>query len=63
MRQGFQAAMRAKQTAEYVGVSVATVWRWTKERHDFPRPRRIGPNTVVWMRGDLDAFLARRVEG
>ena len=63
MRQGFQAAMRAKQTAEYVGVSIATIWRKKKKNPDFPRPRRIGPNTTVWMRGDLDDFLARRAGG
>lgn len=63
MRQGFQAALRPKQAAEYVGISIATIWRWAKVRPDFPRPRKIGPNATVWMRDDLDSFLAQRAGG
>lgn len=52
------AALRVVDAAPYCGMAVSTFWRRTKEDPGFPRPRRIGPNTVVWLRDELDAWLA-----
>ena len=38
---------RPKQAAEYLGIGVATFWRWTKERHDFPKMIRLSARCTV----------------
>ncbi len=37
-----------------------TLSRWQRD-HDFPRPFRLGPNSVAWRESDIDAWLAARV--
>jgi predicted DNA-binding transcriptional regulator AlpA len=49
-------SIRAKQVAVVCGCAVSTVWEWAK-RPDFPRARKLGPQTTVW---DLDEILAWR---
>jgi len=44
------------EVAARMGVSVNTVWRWARERPDFPRPVRIGPSTTRWHIDELEAF-------
>ena len=48
---------RPTGTAQYLGVSLATVWRWSSSRGDFPRPRKIGPRATVWDLNEIDAWL------
>ncbi|MBW8374220.1 AlpA family phage regulatory protein [Stenotrophomonas sp.] len=48
---------RPRQVAEYLGVSIATVWRWASERHDFPRSRKIGPRVTVWDLNEIDQWV------
>lgn len=43
--------------AQYLGIAVSTLWRWTAERHDFPKPRKIGPRATVWDLNEIDAWL------
>jgi len=38
---------RPKQAAEYLGIGNATLWRWIKERPDFPRPIRLSARCTV----------------
>ena len=38
---------RPKQAAEFLGIGVATLWRWIKERPDFPRPIRLSARCTV----------------
>ena len=40
------------QVAERYGISVDTVWRWSRSG-DFPRPVKIGPNVTRWRMSDL----------
>ena len=40
---------RPKQAAELLGIGTATLWRWIKERPDFPRPIRLTTSTT-WSR-------------
>ncbi len=49
-------SLRPKQAAEFLGVGVATLWRWIKERHDFPKPRRLSPRCTVFDSGELVAW-------
>ncbi len=38
----------------------STVWRWQRSQ-GFPKPVRIGPNSVGWLRSEVNAWLAARV--
>ena len=40
-------SLRPKQAAELFGIGVATFWRWTKERHDFPKMIRLSARCTV----------------
>ncbi|MCK9505929.1 MAG: AlpA family phage regulatory protein [Porticoccaceae bacterium] len=53
---------RPNATAQYLGVSLATCWRWAKERPGFPQPKKLGPRTTAWDLNDIDAFLAAEQE-
>lgn len=48
---------RPKQAAELLGISPPTLWRWLKERKDFPRPSRLSSRCTVF---DGDALIAWR---
>jgi prophage regulatory protein len=38
---------RPKQAAEFLGIGVATYWRWAKERNDFPKLIRLSARCTV----------------
>jgi len=48
---------RPKQAAEYLGIGVATFWRWAKERPDFPKMIRLSARCTVV---DGDQLIAWR---
>lgn len=50
--------LTVRQVAERLAVSVPTVWRWTRERDDFPKPQRLGPAATRWRLADLEAWEA-----
>ena len=37
-----------------------TLWRWVKERPDFPRPIKLGPRVTVFSVDELIAWRARQ---
>lgn len=47
---------RPTQAAKALGISRATLWRWAKERHDFPKPRRLSSRCTVFDMGELLAW-------
>ena len=47
---------RPKQAAELLGIGVATLWRWAKERADFPKPIRLSARCTVFDSGELVAW-------
>jgi prophage regulatory protein len=51
--------LSAAQTGRRFGVSTSTIWRWAKERPDFPAPVKLGLGVTRWRVADLDAFEAR----
>lgn len=53
--------LSVRQVASRHGVSTATVWRWVKERSDFPQPIKLGSGTTRWMLDDLIEFEARLI--
>jgi predicted DNA-binding transcriptional regulator AlpA len=44
------------------GVSRNTVWRWSRERTDMPRPVRLSPGCTRWKLSDLIAWEKARAE-
>ena len=55
-------SIRAAEVAKLLGIGINTVWRWTRERPDFPRPVKIG-NCTTWVLSELLAWRdAQRVE-
>jgi len=51
--------IRAQELATILAVHRTTLWRWVRDGH-FPRPVRLGPNTVAWDSIQIDAWLAAR---
>lgn len=50
-----------KETAQYLGISIATLWRFMK-RNDFPKPKRLTERTIRFVKSDLDAYLQDKGE-
>ena len=40
-------SFRPKQAAALLGISLPTLWRWIKERQDFPKPIRLSARCTV----------------
>jgi prophage regulatory protein len=64
MRASFQPSdqqlfLTARDLSRRYGVSVATIWRWSSERTDFPRPLKLGTGCTRWSIQDLEAFEAK----
>lgn len=49
-------SVRPRQAAQFLGIGESTLWRWAKERADFPPPIKLGPRTTVWKIASLAAF-------
>lgn len=42
------------------GVSRRTIYRW-EAAGDFPRSRKLGPRHTVWLRTEVEAWLATKL--
>lgn len=49
-------SLRPKQCAEFLGVGIATFWRWVATRHDMPRGRRLSARCTVFDADELKAW-------
>ena len=57
-------SLRPRQAAQFLGIGHSTLWRWSKERPDFPQPIVLGPRTTVWALDKLVAWRdAQAVQG
>jgi len=54
---------RPKEGAAILGVGVSTFWRWAKERHDFPKPRKLSRRCTVFDVAELMAWRDAQVKG
>lgn len=52
--------VRVADAAEILGVSVATLWRWTRIDPRFPRKRQLSPRVTVWNAEELRAWAEAR---
>lgn len=51
---------RPKPSAAHLEIGLSTLWRWAKERHDFPKPIKLSPRVTVFRVADLEAFITRQ---
>lgn len=51
--------LSVKDVAARYSVSVATIWRWTRNK-SFPNPIRLGENVTRWRANDLMIWEQRR---
>ena len=49
-----------RKVAEHFEVARTTPWRWAKEIEDFPKPRKVGPNTSRWVADEILAYGERK---
>lgn len=49
-------SLRPKQAAALLGIGTATLWRWAKDRPDFPQPVRLSARCTVFPADELDAW-------
>lgn len=49
-------SLRPKHAAEFLDIGRATLWRWAKERADFPKPRRLSARCTVFDMNELAAW-------
>lgn len=49
-------SMRPRQAAQFLGIGESTLWRFIKERPDFPKPIKLGARTTVLVRSQLVAW-------
>ena len=57
----FSSYLKVSDVARRLDISVPTVWRWTQERPDFPRPKKFGVRVSRWLLADLIAFESGEV--
>ncbi|AVO48543.1 hypothetical protein C6568_04125 [Melaminivora suipulveris] len=53
---------RPQQSAELLGIGLSTLWRFAKERPDFPRPRKLSPRVTVFIVAELLAWRDAQVK-
>lgn len=49
-------SFRPPQAAQFLGIGTSTLWRWVKERPDFPRPVKLSERVTVFDSGELSAW-------
>lgn len=46
-------SIRPREAATLLGIGLATLWRWSRQRSDFPKARRLSARCTVFDRGEL----------
>lgn len=49
-------SVRPKGGADFLGIGLSTFWRWSRERHDFPKGIRLSARAVVFNLDELAAW-------
>lgn len=55
--------LRLKYSAEYIGVSLPTLWRLGEQDPDFPKKIRITSRCCGYLKSDLDNYLELKKGG
>lgn len=57
------AVLRPRECARYLGVSIASFWRFVKNDPTFPRTFKITAQATAVKKAEVDAWLHRRQRG
>ena len=52
---------RITYLAKKLVISKSTIWLWVKEG-SFPKPIRLGKNSVAWLASDIENWIQSRIE-
>jgi len=52
--------LSVRQVSRRYGTSIATIWRWCRERPSFPKPIKLSPSCTRWRESDLVGFEKSR---
>ncbi|WP_363324224.1 AlpA family phage regulatory protein [uncultured Parasutterella sp.] len=55
-----QKLIRISQLCSLLSVSRSTVYRWIKEKPDFPKPIKLTEWVTVFDRGEIEAWISNR---
>ena len=53
---------RSKEVCLMLGIATPTLWRWAREREDFPKPIKIGKAITAWRVSELEEFIDHKRE-
>ncbi|WP_164886839.1 helix-turn-helix transcriptional regulator [Piscinibacter defluvii] len=51
--------LRPKDAANLLGISTATLYRWSRLRPGFPKPTKLSDRVTVFEQAELEAFVAQ----
>ncbi len=49
--------LRADALARTLAISRSTLWRWCKDKADFPRPKKLSLGVTVWIADEVEEWL------
>jgi predicted DNA-binding transcriptional regulator AlpA len=52
--------VRPKDACRLLGITATTLWRWTRERPEFPKPIKLGTVVTVWSVAELEEFVGQQ---
>ena len=53
--------IRMRDVVRLTGVSRSRIYLYMKHEHDaFPRPLRLGPNSVGWLKSEVEEWIRTR---
>ena len=53
---------RPRPTADYLRISLSTLWHWSKTKDGFPRPIKAGQRVTLFDLNAIDAWLQNQRE-
>lgn len=55
--------VRAKEAAAHLKINPSTLWDWTKNRPEFPKPLKAGPGVTLFDLNAINAWLQNLATG
>jgi len=53
--------LRVSEVAEMFGVSKASIWNWTKDNPNFPKPAKLTSKVTVWKLSELNKYVDKYI--
>jgi len=62
MHQNYARVIRERNLTALIGLSRSTIRRKIARGEDFPKPIRLGPNSIGWLMEDVERWIESRKE-